>query len=498
MDAGRPGARQRSTAPDADGRAAGLCLAMAVLTEHRVALVVPAVGWLLWRSSPSPRRRRRRLVAAAAYGGAWRVTALVTSGAPEAGGSSACSTGSALVACVLGGGHRGRRVRRAIGGRPDRAGPHRRRRLPGGGDRRAVGGATPSPDRLCLLGVCRPSAGVRRTIWTIVVAMVPLGAVLLAAGAQLVWVWHLEARLEPSRQAHPASAAVRRLDAAAPLVLAAAAVAPAGGPTGSRPTDVAADATAPLASACDWVVDNLNDAIGSSSTTPCGSTSSRTGRTVVARRVRSGRRRPDWRSYGYIVSTPRCEMPAFRLGSPAPSAAPARSPASARATTGSRCGASALSDAEAPTSQQATQDEARRRPGGPWRPTPPSRRRRPQSAAACRRGGRAADDGARHPRRRPPPRDRRVRRHARRGRGGRPYAPSSSPPSTVGRSPPVTPPWSRSWRSWATSLGVPAAPGQPGRSHQRRTTPAHHVPHRTGGLTMIDVRSNRWAMGRDD
>ena len=46
------------------GVAAGLCLAMAVLTEHRVALVVPAVGWLLWRSSPGPRRRRKRLAAA--------------------------------------------------------------------------------------------------------------------------------------------------------------------------------------------------------------------------------------------------------------------------------------------------------------------------------------------------------------------------------------------------------------------------------------------------
>jgi len=31
--------------------------------------------------------------------------------------------------------------------------------------------------------------------------------VLLAAGAQLVWVWHLEARVEPGRQAQPASAA---------------------------------------------------------------------------------------------------------------------------------------------------------------------------------------------------------------------------------------------------------------------------------------------------
>ena len=45
------------------------------------------------------------------------------------------------------------------------------------------------------------------------------------------------------------------------------------------------------------------------------------------------------------------------------------------------------------------------------------------------------------------------------------------------------------------ALGVPAAPGQPGRSQQRRTTPAHHVPHRTGGLTMIDVRSNRVGHG---
>ena len=168
VDAGGPGARQCSTAPDGDGRGRR-----------------PVHGG--GRADRAPRSRG---------GSGGRLAAVaVVSESPSAPETRGCrrgglrrgmargdrpgevrSAGGGRVArparpdpfgrrrCVLGGGDRSRRVRRAIGGRPDRAGPHRRRRLPGGGDRRAVGGATPSPDRLCLLGVCRPSAGVGRTL----------------------------------------------------------------------------------------------------------------------------------------------------------------------------------------------------------------------------------------------------------------------------------------------------------------------------------------------
>ena len=291
---------------------AGVCLAVAVLTEHRVALVVPAVGWLLWRSSPSPRRRRRRLVAAAAaYGGAWlAVTALVRSGAPEAGGSLGLLDRIRLVAGdassavgTVADGFDGRSVVGLIG--LDRIGagaclvaaivvPSVVPRL------RPIGCAFWAFAALVLVSG-EPS-------WTIVVAMVPLGAVLLAAGAQLVWVWHLEARVEPGRQAQPASAAVKRLDAAAPLMLAAAAVALVLAVPDwiSTHRDVAAaDAAAPLASACNWVVDNLSDgdrvivddAIWVDLVEDGLAPQALAGYGAVG----AG---PDWRSYRYIVSTP--------------------------------------------------------------------------------------------------------------------------------------------------------------------------------------------------
>jgi hypothetical protein len=347
---------------------AGLCLAVAVLTEHRVALVVPAVGWLLWRSSPSPRRRRRRLVAAAAaYGGAWlAVTALVRSGAPEAGGSFGLLDRIRLVAGdassavgTVADGYDGRSVADLIG--LDRIGagaclvaaivvPSLVPRL------RPIGCAFWAFAALVLVSG-EPS-------WTIVVAMVPLGAVLLAAGAQLVWVWHLEARLEPGRQAHPASAAVRRLDAAAPLVLSAAAVALllAVPDWISTHRDVAAaDATAPLASACDWVVDNLNDAdrVIVDDAIWVDLVESGLAPSLLAGYGAVGAG-SDWRSYGYIVSTP-----ALRDASVSPGLASAVASAGEIASVGEgddrvEVGRiRAVSDAEAPTSQQATQDEAR-------------------------------------------------------------------------------------------------------------------------------------------
>jgi len=347
---------------------AGLCLAVAVLTEHRVALVVPAVGWLLSRSSPSPRRRRRRLVAAAAaYGGAWlAVTALVRSGAPEAGGSLGVLDRIRLVAGdassavgTVADGFDGRSVADLIG--LDRIGagaclvaaivvPSLVPRL------RPIGCAFWAFAALVLVSG-EPS-------WTIVVAMVPLGAVLLAAGAQLVWVWHLEARLEPGRQAHPASAAVRRLDAAAPLVLAAAAVALllAVPDWISTHRDVAAaDATAPLASACDWVVDNLNDAdrVIVDDAIWVDLVESGLAPSLLAGYGAVGAG-SDWRSYGYIVSTP-----ALRDASVSPGLASAVGSAREIASVGEgddrvEVGRiRTVSDTEAPTSQQATQDEAR-------------------------------------------------------------------------------------------------------------------------------------------
>lgn len=350
------------------GMAAGLCLAVAVLTEHRVALVVPAVGWLLWRSSPRHRGRPRRVVAAAAaYGGAWlAVTALVRSGAPEGGGSLGLLDRIRLVAGD---------ASSAVGTVAD------------GFDGRSVANLI-GLDRICA-GACLVAAIVVPSVvprlrpigcafwafaalvlvsgepsWTIVVAMVPLGAVLLAAGAQLVWVWHLEARLEPGRQAHPASAAVRRLDAAAPLVLAAAAVALllAVPDWVSTHRDVAAaDAAAPLASACDWVVDNLNDGdrVIVDDAIWVDLVESGLAPSLLAGYGAVGAG-PDWRSYGYIVSTP-----ALRDAGVSPGLASAIGSAREIASVGEgddrvevrRIGA--VSDAEAPTSRQATQDEAR-------------------------------------------------------------------------------------------------------------------------------------------
>jgi hypothetical protein len=349
------------------GAAAGLCLAVAVLTEHRVALVVPAVGWLLWRSSLSPRRRRRQLVAAAAaYGGTWlTVTALVRSGAPEAGGSLGLLDRIRLVAGdassavgTVADGFDGRSVTDLIG--LDRIGagaclvaaivvPWVVPRL------RPIGCAFWALAALVLVSG-EPS-------WIIVVAMVPLGAVLLAAGAQLVWVWHREARLEPG-PAHPASAAVRRLDAGAPLVLAAAAVALllAVPDWVSTHRDVAAaDAAAPLASACDWVVDNLgegdrvivDDAIWVDLVEHGLAPSLLAGYGAVG----AG---SAWRSYGYIVSTP-----ALRDAGVSPGLASAVGSSREIAGIGEgddrvevrRIGA--VSDAEARTDQEATQGGAR-------------------------------------------------------------------------------------------------------------------------------------------
>jgi hypothetical protein len=294
------------------GAAAGLCLAVAVLTEHQVALVVPAAGWLLWRSSPGPRLRRRRLVAtAAAYGVTWlTVTGLVRSGAPEAGGSLGLLD----------------RIRLVAGDASSAAGT-----VADGFDGRSVADLI-WLDRIgagaCLVAAIVVPAVVPRLrpiscafwalaalvpvsgepSWNIVVAMVPLGAVLLAAGAQLVWVWHREARLDPGGQAHPASAGVRRLDAAAPLVLAAAAAAlllAIPDWVSNHRDAAAADAAAPLAAACSWVVDNLSggdriivdDAMWVDLVEDGLAPSLLAGYGAVG----AG---SDWRSYGYIVSTP--------------------------------------------------------------------------------------------------------------------------------------------------------------------------------------------------
>jgi hypothetical protein len=348
------------------GVASGLCLAVAVLTDHRVALVVPAVGWLLWRSSPGQRRRRRRVVAAAAtYGGAWlAVTALVRAGARPTGSLGlldrvrlVAGDASSAVGTVADG-FDGRSVADLIG--LDRVGagaclvaaivvPSVVPRL------RPIGCAFWALAALVLVSG-EPS-------WTIVVAMAPLGAALLAAGAQLVWVWHLEARREPGPQAHPASAAVRRLDAAAHFVLAAAAVALllAVPDWVSTHRDVVADAAAPLASACDWVLDNLDrgdrvivdDALWVELVEHGLAPSLLAGYGAVG----AG---PSWRSYGYIVSTP-----ALRDAGASPELARAVDDSLEIASVGEgddrievrRIGAD--SDADAPTSQLATEGEAR-------------------------------------------------------------------------------------------------------------------------------------------
>jgi hypothetical protein len=348
--------------------AAGSCLAVAVLTEPSVVVVAPAVGWLLWRSSPSPRRRRRRLVGAAAtFGVVWlAVTALVTSGAPE----PAVSLG------LLD------RIRLVAGGASSAL-----ETVADGFDGRSVAGLI-GLDRIgvgaCLLAAvavplvvprfrpigCAFWACAALTLvsgdpsWIIVVAMVPLGAVLLAAGAQLVWVWHLEARLEPRRQAHTASPAVSRLDAAVPMVLAAGAVAIAVAVPNWVSTHrhlAAAEPAAPLASACDWVVDNLNDGdrvivddalwvdLVENGLPP----------SLIAGYGAVGEGTA-WRSYGYIVSTP-----ALRDASGSPELASAVDDSLEIASVGDgddrvevrRIGTT--SGAEDPTAGEATQNEAR-------------------------------------------------------------------------------------------------------------------------------------------
>jgi hypothetical protein len=347
---------------------AGLCLAVAVLTEHRVALVVPAVGWLLWRSSPGPRLRRRRLAAAAAaYGGAWlAVTALVRSGAPVADGSLGlldrirvvAGDASSAVGTVADG-YDGRSVADLVG-----------LDVIGAGASLVAAIVVPSVvPRLRPIGIAFWSLAALMLVssepsWNIVVAMVPLGAVLLAAGAQVVWVWHREARLEPGRQAHPASAGVRRLDAAAPLVLATAAVALvlAVPDWVSTHRDVAAaSAAAPLASACDWVVDNLNegdrvivdDAIWVDLVEHGFAPSLLAGYGAIG----AG---SEWRSYGYIVSTPALRDAAVSPGL-------ARAVSSSREVAGVGDGDDrievrrirAVSDTQPRTDQQGTQDVAR-------------------------------------------------------------------------------------------------------------------------------------------
>ena len=291
--------------------AAGACLGVAVLTEPSVVVAAPALGWLLWRSSPSTRRRRRRLLAGTAgFGITWlAVTALVTPG-----------TGPAASLGALD------RIRLVAGGATSAAGT-----LAHGLDGRSVVGLV-GLDRIgagaCLLAAIvvpavvprlRPIGGAfwafaaltvvsDEPSWIIVAAMVPLGTVLLAAGAQLVWAWHLEARVEPRRRPHTASPAVSRLDAAVPAVFAAAAVALALAIPDWISTHrdlAAADAATPLASAREWVADNLtggervivDDAMWVDLVENGLSPSSIAGYGAVG----AG---PDWRSYGYIVCTP--------------------------------------------------------------------------------------------------------------------------------------------------------------------------------------------------
>jgi hypothetical protein len=350
------------------GATAGLCLAVAVLTEPSVAVVAPAVGWLLWRSSPSTRRRRRRLLAGAvAFGVAWlAVTTLVTSGAPEPGASLGLLDRIRLVAGgassaveTVADGFDGRSVAGLIG--LDRVGVGA-----------CVLAAVVVP---CVVPRFRPIgcafwACAALTLvsgepsWIMVVAMVPLGAVLLAAGAQLVWVWHLEARLERRQQAHTVSTAVSRLDAAVPLVFAAAAVALALAVPDwiSTHRDVAAaDAAAPLASAGDWVVDNLNqgdrvivdDAIWVDLVENGLAPSLLAGYGAVGAGL-------DWRSYGYVVSTP-----ALRASGVSSELASAVDSSREIASVGEgddrvevrRIGAD--SDADAPSTEEASQNEAR-------------------------------------------------------------------------------------------------------------------------------------------
>ena len=290
---------------------AGVCLAVAVLTEPSVVVAAPAVGWLLWRSSPSTRRRRRRLLAGTVgFGITWlAVTALVTSGTEPAASLGALD-----------------RIRLVAGDATSAAGT-----LAHGLDGRSVAGLV-ALDRIgagaCLLAAIvvpavvprlRPIAGAfwafaaltvvsGEPSWTIVAAMVPLGAVLLAAGAQLVWAWHLEARLETRRQPHSASPAVSRLDAAVPAVFAAAAVALALAIPDWVLTHrdlAAAGAATPLTSAREWVADNLSggervivdDAMWVDLVEDGLSPSWIAGYGAVG----AG---PDWRSYGYIVTTP--------------------------------------------------------------------------------------------------------------------------------------------------------------------------------------------------
>ncbi|HZA74899.1 MAG TPA: hypothetical protein VE623_00720 [Acidimicrobiales bacterium] len=299
---------------------AGVCLAVAALTEPVAVVVAPAAGWLLWRSSPSATRRRRRLLlGAAAFGLVWlALTAVATGGGTPGPGAPldlldrirlvVDSRSSSSVLGTGAGGLDGRSAVDLIG--LDRVGaavtllaavvvPSVIPRL------RPIGGAFGACAALALVAD-EPSAAV-------VVLMVPLGALLLAAGAQLVWAWHVEAHLEPRLRSHRVSGAVRRLDAAVPLVFAAAAVVGAvalpdwvashGDLMGGGPT-------APLAHAVDWVAGNLGD-----------------GETVIVDEVAwvdvvEGGLDPSrlatygavgggaaWRSYDYIVATPALRHP---------------------------------------------------------------------------------------------------------------------------------------------------------------------------------------------
>jgi hypothetical protein len=348
------------------GVAAGLCLAVAVLTEPPVVVVAPAVGWLLWRSSPSTRRRRRRLLAGAiAFGVAWlAVTALVTSGSPDPAASLGlldrirlAAGGASSTMETIADGFDGRSVASLIG--LDRIGA--------GACLLAATVVPPVVPRFrpigCAFWACAALVLVSgEPSWTIVVPMVPLGAVLLAAGAQLVWVWHLESRMEPRREAH-ASTAVSRLDSAVPLVLAAAAVALVLAVPDwiSTHRDVAAaDAAAPLASACVWVVDNLNegDRVIVDDAIWVDLVENGLAPQVLAGYGAVGAG-PDWRSYRYIVSTP-----ALRESGGAPEVAKAVDSSHEIASVGEgdervEVRRIVATTAEAPAAQEATRNEAR-------------------------------------------------------------------------------------------------------------------------------------------
>ncbi len=228
--------------------AAGVLLALAVLTEPLLVVAVPAAGWQLWRAA----RPTVRLRAVASFGGAFALVALP------------------VWALVL-----ERRLTPTGGGAMAELG------VPAGRAAADLISLDPLGAVACAVSaVVAPLAAPRlrplaSAFWPLValafldagsaaaalICAVPLGAILLGGGAQALWTWTTAVRR--TRRASPArpSVLVATIDAIAPAALVALTVVAAVAIPRwtSTHADLARDVDAPLRDAQAWMATNLGN-----------------------------------------------------------------------------------------------------------------------------------------------------------------------------------------------------------------------------------------------